>query len=223
MMMESRRSQAVLFWIAAVALASFCSGTEAYKNYTISWKSNSSADYVKFASSNNFSLGDYIIFNTDTDHSVIQTYNETVYTNCEADADDSLEYSPGEPTSSVKAATIAVPLVRTGDNFFFSGDYDGQQCKNGMKLHIIVQKGQGLPPSLAPPPPGAPPPEDDDSTPTADLPASVTNPIAAAPDADVSENTSSDTPNHASTTISISFFSAAAALLLALLPIVFYC
>ncbi|CAH9103120.1 unnamed protein product [Cuscuta epithymum] len=51
--------------------------------------------------------------------------------------------------------------------YFFSDDYDGEQCKNGLKMKLNVTYGQGLPPSLRSPDktpaPTSPPSGDDDS------------------------------------------------------------
>eukprot|EP00252_Welwitschia_mirabilis_P008497 TRINITY_DN20392_c0_g1_i1.p1 TRINITY_DN20392_c0_g1~~TRINITY_DN20392_c0_g1_i1.p1 ORF type:complete len:215 (-),score=10.20 TRINITY_DN20392_c0_g1_i1:122-766(-) len=208
-MMESRLRQTALFWISAVAIFSFCSGTDGYYNSTLLWKNNANFDYIKWGSSMNFSLGDFIIFKTDTNHTIIQTYNATVYENCESDADDSLEYSAGQPSTAARPATIAVPLVQTGENFFFSGLYDGEQCRNGQRFQIMVEKGAGLPPELTS---SSAPPENHSMPLTAThLPSNVTNPIASAAKPFVP-----DKPNDASCGILHSFLFSSAAVLFSL-------
>ncbi|KAK9082095.1 hypothetical protein Syun_031494 [Stephania yunnanensis] len=147
----------------------FFSGSEAYKNYTVGdslgWydhfhKSSSSSSssvvisYQKWAAGKTFALGDFLIFNTDTNHSVVQTYNFTTYKRCDfedAETDDTTEWSAAhaDPSSTTpQQVTIPVPLLKEGINYFFSGDYDGEQCKNGQHFKINVTHGQGLPPSL---------------------------------------------------------------------------
>ena len=93
------------------------------------------------------------VFNTDKNHSVVQTYNETTYRLCDyndADDDDTTEWSAGVPTFDNSAVTVAVPLLKEGSTYFFSGDYDGEQCQHGQHFKINVTHGQGLPPSLMP-------------------------------------------------------------------------
>lgn len=41
--------------------------------------------------------------------------------------------------------------MKVGPTYFFSGDYDGDQCKNGQHFNINVTRGQGLPASMASP------------------------------------------------------------------------
>ncbi|KAK6934474.1 hypothetical protein RJ641_034629 [Dillenia turbinata] len=69
-------------------------------------------------------------------------------------------YTVGDP--------LAVPLVKEGMNYFFSGDYDGDQCKHGQHFKINVTYGRGLPESLKnpadkSPAPTSPDPGDDES------------------------------------------------------------
>lgn len=170
-------------WVLSVAVIFGCVEVEGYTNYTVGDKlgwydklMKPGVDYAKWAEGKNFSLGDFLIFNTDTNHTVIQTYNSTTYKACDsidADTDDTIEWSTGNPSTEAKPATVAVPLVKEGINYFFSGDYDGFQCsKGGQRFQITVAHGQGLPPSLSSPPPQAPAPDDEDadSTPVTNVP-----------------------------------------------------
>ncbi|XP_051132808.1 cucumber peeling cupredoxin-like [Andrographis paniculata] len=137
---------------------------DAYTNHTVGgvagWFFNSttnktSADYVAWASNRTFSLGDYLIFNTSTNQTVIQTYNKTTYVNCtmdESSDNDTFLYNGGNNQFGV-ATIIQVPLTLEGLQYYFSGAQDGEQCKNGMAFEIKVNHGIGLPPSLNQPPP----------------------------------------------------------------------
>ncbi|PIA59972.1 hypothetical protein AQUCO_00400687v1 [Aquilegia coerulea] len=171
------------FFFSSVLLLSSCSTfVEAYKNYTVGdslgWYDNSeksTIDYQKWASGKDFSLGDFLMFNTDSNHSVVQTYNITTYTNCDsddADTDDTILWSEAEPSAiATRPVTVSVPLLKEGVTYFFSGDYDGDQCKHGQHFKINVAHGQGLPKSLKDPSMEAPSPmspDDEDSTPTPD-------------------------------------------------------
>lgn len=128
----------------------------AYKNYTVGdylgWYDNLAKpdlDYDKWVAGKTFSLGDFLIFNTDNNHTVIQTHNVTTYNSCDSQGDDVVEWSTAQPNSTVvHPLTVAVPLLKEGATYFFSGDYDGEQCMNGQKFHINVTHGQGLPSSL---------------------------------------------------------------------------
>ncbi|CAI9785787.1 unnamed protein product [Fraxinus pennsylvanica] len=81
-------------------------------------------DYQKWASTKNFSLGDFLIFNTDNNHSVIQTYNFTTYKLCDyEDAldNDTIQWSSDDPSSPTPhLVSVAVPLVKLGMTYFFS-------------------------------------------------------------------------------------------------------
>ncbi|XP_074310612.1 early nodulin-like protein 18 [Silene latifolia] len=130
---------------------------EAYKNYTVGdslgWfdkLTKPSIDYGKWVSGKSFSLGDFLIFNTDNNHTVIQTYNLNTYTKCDGQGDDDILWAIMDPntTSVVQPITVAVPLMKEGPTYFFSGNYDGEQCLNGQKFAIKVSHGKGLPPSL---------------------------------------------------------------------------
>ncbi|XP_020087605.1 blue copper protein isoform X2 [Ananas comosus] len=178
--------------------------THAYKNYTVGdslgWYDNlmePKVDYQKWASGKIFSLGDFLIFNTDKNHSVVQTYNATTYKLCDyndASDGDTVEWSAGEPEFSKAAVTVAVPLLKEGPTYFFSGDYDGEQCENGQQLAINVTHGQGLPDSLKNPSDQSSPapasPDDEKSVPDTvvpsnfDHPTTTTNDTAVEPTSD---------------------------------------
>lgn len=162
-----------------------------YKNYTVGdslgWYDaleNPNVDYHKWASSHNFSLGDFLIFNTDNNHSVVQTYNFTTYKLCDdSDAleNDTIEWSAADPSSTAPhPISVAVPLIKVGETYFFSSDYDGEQCLNGQRFQINVTYGQGLPPSLRSdddsPSPISPQSGDDDSAPDTMIPSNFDNP-----------------------------------------------
>ncbi|WVZ71547.1 hypothetical protein U9M48_020121 [Paspalum notatum var. saurae] len=153
----------------AVAVAALAAGADAYKNYTVGdgrgWYDDLAlipgVDYQAWADAYNFSLGDFLIFNTDKNHSVVQTRNATLYKSCDINdsgPDDTVEWSAAAPEFSRDAVTVAVPLLREGRTYFFSGNYDGEQCQNGQRFAIDVAHGQGLPPDLRPPAADAPGP-----------------------------------------------------------------
>ncbi|XP_010458089.1 PREDICTED: cucumber peeling cupredoxin-like [Camelina sativa] len=132
------------------------SSADAYKNYTVGestgWfdiQEKPSANYQKWADSKSFSLGDFLIFNTDSNHSVVQTYDFKTYKECDYDNNEdnsTTEWSAANPSStSPVPVSISVPLVKEGSNYFFSGAYDGDQCKFGQHFMINVTHGQGLP------------------------------------------------------------------------------
>lgn len=160
---------------------------------------NSSAvNYSTWASSQNFFLGDYLstknscffllyLFpesfppfftdqssNTDSNNTVIQTFNATTYALCDFSDDDGNDTAfyydgSGGPTANL---TVAVPLTSEGANYFFSAADGGVECLRGMRFEITVSHGRGLPPSLNQPPPppyvdlAPPPPPDIAVTPT---------------------------------------------------------
>ncbi|MCD7467624.1 hypothetical protein HAX54_005167 [Datura stramonium] len=158
-------SMVFLFLVAAAlffnAAASQSTG---YTNHTVGgpagWFFNiatgkASADYSAWAAKQTFNLGDYLVFSTNTNQTVIQTYNETTYRNCTMDYasdDDTFQYEGGSNEFG-KAMTIAVPLTIEGQQYYFSDADDGTQCLNGMAFEIKVGHGIGLPPSLNQPPP----------------------------------------------------------------------
>ncbi|KAJ6345524.1 hypothetical protein OIU77_028541 [Salix suchowensis] len=182
--------QRVLFLsFSSLLLLSFSGSVDAYKNYTVGdslgWYDTtvkSNVDYQKWADGKNFSLGDFLIFNTDTNHSVVQTYNFTTYKLCDFDNsvdNDTVEWSSANPSNTLtQGATVAVPLLKEGPNYFFSGDYDGEQCDNGQHFKITVSHGKGLPDSLKDPSDQAPAPNaaDYDSTPDTVVPFDFNNP-----------------------------------------------
>ncbi|KAG6679081.1 hypothetical protein I3842_14G113100 [Carya illinoinensis] len=173
-------------------LISFPASVQAYKNYTVGdslgWYDTlekPSVNYQKWAAGKNFSLGDFLIFNTDNNHSVIQTYNVTTYKLCDyedAQEDDTTQWSDANPsTASPHPVSVPVPLLKEGMTYFFSSDYDGEQCNNGQRLMINVTHGKGLPKSLENPAEESPGPisqnsGDDESAPDTIVPSNFNNP-----------------------------------------------
>ncbi|KAM0855318.1 hypothetical protein ACQ4PT_049846 [Festuca glaucescens] len=139
----------------------------AYRNHTVGgadgWffnatSNSTSGNYSSWAATETFYLGDYLIFQTNDNSSVVLTSNATTYTLCDPSEDDGLEtyiYSGGGGggggTEETKA--IAAPLLYEGTNYFFSEADGGSQCQQGMRFEIKVGYGRGLPPDLAHPPP----------------------------------------------------------------------
>ncbi|KAL2251689.1 cucumber peeling cupredoxin-like [Sesamum indicum] len=162
---------ALLIYAAAAATS--------YSNHTVGgdagWFFNSttnktSADYNAWAANQTFNLGDYLIFNTNTNQTVIQTYNTTTYNSCSMDDSldtDTFQYDGGNNEFG-SAVVISVPLTIEGTQYYFSDADDGKQCQHGMAFEIKVTHGLGLPPSLnqPPPPPYVPPPEPADQAQT---------------------------------------------------------
>ncbi|GAB4861871.1 hypothetical protein Ancab_037126 [Ancistrocladus abbreviatus] len=154
-----------------VAAADAGANAAAYTNHTVGgsagWFFNvttntSSTNYSAWAATQTFNLGDFLIFNTNTNQTVVQTYNLTIYNSCTTDeaGDDTSIYDSGSDKFS-KALALSVPLTKEGPNYFFSdADDAGVQCEHGMRFEIQVNHGLGLPPSLNQPPPPAytPPP-----------------------------------------------------------------
>ncbi|KAL6623171.1 hypothetical protein ACP70R_033050 [Stipagrostis hirtigluma subsp. patula] len=152
------------------------SDAPAYRNHTVGgadgWvfdaKTNAtSGNYSSWAAGETFYLGDYLIFKTNDNSSVVQTKNATAYSLCDASEDDSSDIYGGGGAGGPgpkQALTVAVPLTEEGTNYFFSNGDDGAQCQQGMRFEIKVEHGRGLPPSLKNPPPApkervlAPPP-----------------------------------------------------------------
>ncbi|KAL8129393.1 hypothetical protein V2J09_018548 [Rumex salicifolius] len=138
--------------ILLIVLCSEPRFAESYTNYTVGdslgWYDNlikPNVDYQKWASAKTFSL----VFNTDNNHSVVQTYNLSSYKSCDFTGEDSTEWSSSDPSSTaVYPVTVPVPLLKEGPTYFFSGDYDGWQCQHGSNFQISVLHGKGLPPSL---------------------------------------------------------------------------
>lgn len=125
------------------------------------------------------------VFNTNNNHSVVQTYNLTTYKLCDYDnalENDTIEWSATDPSNTdTQGVTVAVPLLKEGTTYFFSGDYDGDQCKNGQHFQINVTHGRGLPESLKSPSEQAPAPNSPDvngadSAPETIVPANFDHP-----------------------------------------------
>ncbi|KAH6813147.1 hypothetical protein C2S51_022165 [Perilla frutescens var. frutescens] len=157
--------------IAVALLVTAVAAADTYTNHTVGgdagWFFNSttnktSADYRSWVGNQTFNLGDYLIFNTNTNQTVIQTYNKTTYGSCITDDaldTDTFQYDGGNNDFG-SAMMIAVPLTIEGTQYYFSDADDGEQCQHGMAFDIKVSHGLGLPPSLNQPPPPAyvPPP-----------------------------------------------------------------
>ncbi|KAL3828679.1 hypothetical protein ACJIZ3_017481 [Penstemon smallii] len=189
---------------------------EGYQNYTVGdsmgWYDtleNPKIDYQNWTAAKNFSLGDFLIFNTDNNHSVIQTYNFTTYKLCDyenAQDNDTMQWSSANPSSTTPSSvSLSVPLLKVGTTYFFSSDYDGEQCRNGQHFNINVTHGQGLPPSLMSPSddsPGPISPEsgDDDSVPDTLVPSNFDNPR------DISDNESEQSNNSVCLVVFSKFF-----------------
>ncbi|KAL8227886.1 hypothetical protein R6Q57_015470 [Mikania cordata] len=176
-------SPAVHFTLFAL----FITGATAYTNYTVGgtagWlfdqnTNKSSTDYATWAANKTFDLGDYLIFNTNTNQTVVLTYNETTFRSCSIDNSsdtDTFIYGNGNQQFG-QPLTVEVPLTIVGPNYFFSDADDAVQCENGMAFEINVSHGVGLPPSLnqPPPPPYMAPPSNADGSltpPVANLPS----------------------------------------------------
>ncbi|XP_065864138.1 early nodulin-like protein 18 [Euphorbia lathyris] len=151
--------------LAILTIASAASPPTSYSNHTVGDKAgwffdsatNTSAfNYSSWAASQTFNLGDFLIFNTNSNQSVIHTFNDTTFKSCstddDSDNDDTIQYGGGS-TAFGEPLTIAVPLVIEGSNYFFSDADDGFQCEHGLAFEIQVNHGLGLPPSLNQPPP----------------------------------------------------------------------
>ncbi|KAG5626808.1 hypothetical protein H5410_012026 [Solanum commersonii] len=173
----------VFLFLLPVALFfnSAASQSTGYTNHTVGGSAGwffdvntqkASADYSAWAAKQTFNLGDTLVFNTNTNQTVIQTYNATTYRNCTTDYasdDDTFQYQGGSNEFG-EAMTITVSLNLEGQQYYFSDADDGSQCLNGMAFDIKVRHGIGLPPSLnqPPPPPYVEPPstvEDAESPP----------------------------------------------------------
>ncbi|KAI9114127.1 hypothetical protein K1719_014777 [Acacia pycnantha] len=196
--MGLRRSSCSFSCLLLLAVC-FSGSAKAYKNYTVGdslgWfdkLEKPSVNYQKWISGKQFSLGDFLIFNTDNNHSVIQTYNFTTYKQCDYDDaqdSDTTQWSASDPSATEPhPVTVAVPLVKEGMTYFFSSDYDGEQCKNGQQFKINVSYGQGLPKNLkeysppspqhdaSSPSPSSPNSGDEDAAPDTIVPSNFNNP-----------------------------------------------
>ncbi|KAF5732977.1 Early nodulin-like protein 18 isoform 1 [Tripterygium wilfordii] len=160
-----------------VMLIAAAESATVYTNHTVGgpdgWFFNattntSATNYTAWAVSETFNLGDFLVFNTNSNQSVVQTYNESLFQSCNTDdaTDDDYFLYNGGVTNFSQALTISFPLTIQGPQYYFSdaGD-DGVQCSKGMAFAISVNRGLGLPPSLnqPPPPPYIEPPPDPDS------------------------------------------------------------
>ncbi|KAG6570434.1 hypothetical protein SDJN03_29349, partial [Cucurbita argyrosperma subsp. sororia] len=183
--MEQRKYGADLLSPAFLVLLLFLSlsgrsAVHAYKNYTV-------GDSLGC-------LGDFLIFNTDNNHSVVLTYNFTTYKLCDYDdasEHDTTEWSAADPSATTPyAVTVAVPLLKEGTNYFFSGHYDGEQCQNGQQFKINVTHGQGLPKSMRDSSDEAPAPvvpdtgDQTESAPDTIVPSNFDNPVNDVTDSD---------------------------------------
>ncbi|KAL9234823.1 hypothetical protein vseg_009648 [Gypsophila vaccaria] len=213
--MESLRDINVLIILIMCVIVGKIQSVGAYKNYTVGdslgWydKTSKDVDYNKWVSTKSFSLGDFLIFNTDNNHTVIQTYDSKTYKSCDNQGDNNIHWASMDPnTTTVQSVTIAVPLVKEGPTYFFSGDYDGEQCLNGQKFAINVTHGKGLPsslrddPSLAlgpTPPNSAPSPTnadsggDDQAAPDTIVPADFNHPNKVPEDSTSDDSSDGDT------------------------------
>jgi len=141
----------------------------AYKNHTVGgadgWFFNAtsnttSGNYSSWAATETFSLGDYLIFKTNDNSSVVATTNSTTYSLCDPSEDDGQEtyiygVGGGGTGGPEEDEVMAVPLIYEGTYYLFSEANGGAQCQQGMRFEIKVAYGRGLPPDLAHPPPPA--------------------------------------------------------------------
>ncbi|KAJ6310188.1 hypothetical protein OIU76_015003 [Salix suchowensis] len=154
--------------------------------YDTTVKSN--VDYQKWADGKNFSLGDFLtlLFHSwrelyllnyvaffgckdkwfSTRILTIQWFRHTIspHTSCVIltipwTTTPWNGHPPIHPTLSRREPQWQFPLLKEGPNYFFSGDYDGEQCDNGQHFKITVSHGKGLPDSLKDPSDQAPAPE----------------------------------------------------------------
>lgn len=99
------------------------------------------------------------VFNSDANSTVIQTYNATTYGLCSLEQDYgklTSQYGVEDAEDAGNSGEIPVLLKREGDNYFFSSSENGIQCRKGMRFHIVVKHGNGLPPPSPPPAPPSP-------------------------------------------------------------------
>lgn len=137
------------------------------------------------------------VFNTDNNHSVVQTYNFTTYKLCDYDDaqdSDTTQWSASDPSATEPhPVTMPVPLLKEGTTYFFSSDYDGEQCKNGQHFKINVTYGQGLPKSLRNSTQDSPSPAspvaggDDEAAPDTIVPSNFNHPREAPEESDDSD------------------------------------
>ncbi|KAL6565912.1 hypothetical protein OROHE_004967 [Orobanche hederae] len=132
---------------------------DAYTNHTVG---GGSGWFFNSPTSRPSILGTTSFFNTNTNQTVIQTYNKTTYESCITDDSldtDTFQYGGGNDEFG-NTTVVSVPLTIEGSQYYFSDAEDGEQCHNGMAFGIKVNHGTGLPSSLNQPPPPAyvPPP-----------------------------------------------------------------
>ncbi|KAF7080120.1 hypothetical protein CFC21_084249 [Triticum aestivum] len=173
----------------------------AYMNHTVGgadgWFFNAtsnttSGNYSSWAAGETFYLGDYLIFKTNDNSSVVVTSNSTTYSLCDPSEDDGLEtyiYSGGV-SGLEETDAISVPLLYEGTNYFFSEADGGVQCQQGMRFQIKVAHGHGLPPALAHPP--SPPPKEGALAPAPTGPAFSVSQGPVAASASTGAGTASD-------------------------------
>uniref|UniRef100_A0ACD5Z7Y5 Uncharacterized protein n=1 Tax=Avena sativa TaxID=4498 RepID=A0ACD5Z7Y5_AVESA len=150
---------AVMAMLASPAAAQ---GAPAYKNHTVGgaygWffnaTSNTTSGNYSWAATERFYLGDYLIFKTNDNSSVVVTSNSTTYSLCDPSEDYGLDTYIYDGMGGYEEAVFAVPLISEGTYYFFSEANGGAQCQQGMRFEIKVAYGRGLPPDLAQPPPG---------------------------------------------------------------------
>uniref|UniRef100_A0A0R0EW76 Phytocyanin domain-containing protein n=1 Tax=Glycine max TaxID=3847 RepID=A0A0R0EW76_SOYBN len=93
------------------------------------------------------------VFNTNSNQTVVQTYDKMTYLNCIADYSDNGTFVyNGESCGFGEALVVVVPLTIVGPNYFFFDADNGVQCQHNLAFEIDVQHGLGLPPSLNQPP-----------------------------------------------------------------------
>ncbi|OEL21101.1 hypothetical protein BAE44_0017880 [Dichanthelium oligosanthes] len=161
---------------AAQAASPAADDAPAYRNHTVGGKNGwffnaktnaTSGNYSGWANGETFYLGDYLIFNTNDNSTVVQTTNATTYSLCDPSDDPATSIYGGGGGGGgglEEANTIPIALTSEGTNYFFSDADGGTQCQQGMRFEIKVEHGKGLPPSMlnAPPAPKervlAPPP-----------------------------------------------------------------
>ena len=121
----------------------------------------------------------FLVFKTNSNHTVIETYNKTIYLSCaydDSEDDDTIQYGGGNQNFS-QALTIEVQLTNEGSTYYFSSAGHGVQCQHGMAFEINVAHGAGLPPATlnqAPPPPFNEPPGPDSAQSPAETVAGAT-------------------------------------------------
>ncbi|KAE9614875.1 putative cupredoxin [Lupinus albus] len=218
--MEHRRSCSDFMFLGLILLLCFFGSVESYKNYTVGdsfgWFDNTmnpDINYQKWVTNKDFTLGDFLIFNTDNNHSIVQTYNFSTYKECDyddAEDKDTVQWSASDPSNTeTHDVSVAVPLVKEGVTYFFSSDYDGDQCKNGQHFKINVTYGQGLPKSLkdssdSTSPISSPVSGGEDSAPDTIVPSNFSHPKENSDDDDDDhENASDDKAKEKSSSVSM--------------------